>query len=286
MIKKKIKTKLLTGMVSLIIIGTFFLPAAVEITNASDITISTNQSTNSTETTINDYFAKNPINITGMNSNEATKIVKSMVTLSDTAKGVSDNEKSSITNAFKANLGNTFSLHANNFMLDFTNVTVLQVSGETGTEDYYTITVPIVDSNLNFFSNVTAVYDMNKNLKGYQETLISKSVKDTFEINLYSNGTQTNHQILEEKFVSNEDLQQELQDVQKEARQLQQTRGLVEKVACLMIVLNISRTIANILAPVCAAACLSVVPVCVACVTGFVALGGASITGVIGCFKL
>ncbi|MBO0462893.1 hypothetical protein JZO83_14285 [Enterococcus sp. DIV1298c] len=286
MVKKKIKTKLLTGMVSIITLGSFFLPVVVEIANASEITTSTFQSTNSTQATIDDYFSKNPVNVPGMSSNEATKIVESMVTLSETAKGVSDKEKSNITNAFKDDLRNTFSLHTDEFAMDFTNVSVFQVSGETGTEDYYTITVPVVDSNLNFFSNVTAVYDMNKHLKGYQETLISKSVKDTFEINSYSNGTQTNHQILEEKFVPNEELQQQLQDVQKEASQLQQTRGLAEKVACLVIVLNISRTIANILAPVCAAACLSVVPVCVACVTGFVALGGASITGVIGCFKL
>jgi hypothetical protein len=286
MTNKNLKTKVVTGMVVLLTLGAFILPPAVKIASASEITVSTIQSSDSTITTIDDYFSKNPINVPGMSSDEATKIVESMVTLSETAKGVSDTEKSNITNAFKANLIDTFSLHVAIDILDFNNVTVLQVAGETGTEDYYTITVPIADNNHNFFIHVTAVYDMNKNLKGYQETLISKSVKDTFEITSYSNGTQINHQVLEEKFVSNEELQQQLQDVQKGARKLSQTRGIAEKVACLVIVLRISCTIANILAPVCATACLSVVPDCVACVTGFVALGGASITGVIGCFKL
>ncbi|THE07658.1 hypothetical protein E1H99_12345 [Enterococcus hirae] len=65
-----------------------------------------------------------------------------------------------------------------------------------------------------------------------------------------------------------------------------QARGLAEKAACLVIVLGISRTIANIIAPVCAGACLAVPVVCAACITGFVALGGSAIAGVIGCFKL
>ena len=82
------------------------------------------------------------------------------------------------------------------------------------------------------------------------------------------------------------ELKKQLQEVQREFLHLKQARGMAEKAACLAIVLGISRAVANIIAPTCAAACLAVPLVCAACITGFVALAGGAIGGVVACFKL
>ncbi|OTP10812.1 hypothetical protein A5844_000946 [Enterococcus sp. 10A9_DIV0425] len=280
---KNFKIQIITGLVALLTLVSFILPSGVGVAQASMYDFPLEKETSQT---VDTYLEQNPISVPGMNDEDANAIAKNMISFAEKSVGVSSTEKSVITNKFIESMNSEFSLHVSTNLLNFDKVTVLQVSGETREEDYYTITVPVTDDKYNFFSSVTAIYDMNQKLKGYQETLVFESASKTFEVESYADGSLMNHEILDEAFVANEDLQQQLQDVQNEIKNLPQARGLAEKAACLVIVLGISRTIANIIAPVCAGACLAVPVVCAACITGFVALGGSAIAGVIGCFKL
>ncbi|MDR2834502.1 MAG: hypothetical protein LBV67_12390 [Streptococcaceae bacterium] len=283
-LQKKLKIQFVSMLLVLVTFLSMFSPLITEIVRAEVVQPSSVSET--TNSSIDDYFAKNPVNVPGMDSEQATDIVKNMAILSENAKEISEKEKANLIKEFEIILNNSLKLHVSTDVLDLNSTTALQISSETGEKDYYTLTVPIKNDNFNLFSNVTVVFDMNMNLRSYQESLIYKSATGNFEVETFSNGEQTTHKILEDKFVSNDDLKSELQKVQNQAKGLLQARGWGEKVACLVIVLGISRTIANILAPVCAASCVAVPLVCAACVTGFVALGGASISGVIGCFKL
>lgn len=279
-----LKNKFIISLIAVITLASFIIPNFSMIVNAEMI-----QETDYVPMTqtISTYFESNPVTVPGINSKEATSIVKNMGILSETAKEISSKEKNKLMDVFSSKLDSTIQLHVSEKYLTLDNATALQIISENGeNKDYYSLTVPITNEHYNLFSSVTVIFDMMYNIKGVQESLITQSEKDTFEIRTFSNGEEMTHQILEDKFIPNNELKKQLQEVQREFLHLKQARGMAEKAACLAIVLGISRAVANIIAPTCAAACLAVPLVCAACITGFVALAGGAIGGVVACFKL
>ena len=93
-------------------------------------------------------------------------------------------------------------IHVPKSSLDLTNAKVLQVTENS--KDLYTITVPIVDDDYNLFSNLTVTYSQNGENEGYQETIISRGL---------NNKIQMKSDLLNEEFLSNEQIKKDMQNV-------------------------------------------------------------------------
>ena len=58
------------------------------------------------------------------------------------------------------------------------------------------------------------------------------------------------------------------------------------KIACIVVVLGISKYVATIIAGACVAPCPAIQVICAACIGGFAALGTGTMSFVVACFKL
>lgn len=67
---------------------------------------------------------------------------------------------------------------------------------------------------------------------------------------------------------------------------LPQSRGVAAKIACIVVVLGISKYVATIIAGACVAPCSAIQVICAACIGGFAALGTGTMSFVVACFKL
>lgn len=218
-------------------------------------------------------------------TDEELDTFEKMSDIMETTKLVSKTETNDIKVRFQNELRNrNIIIHVPESSLDLANTKVLQVTENS--KDFYTITVPIVGDDYNLFSNLTVTYSQNGENEGYQETIISRGLNNKIQIESYVNGKLMKSDLLNEEFLSNEQIKKDMQNVQKQGALLPQSRGVAAKIACIVVVLGISKYVATIIAGACVGSCPAIPVICAACIGGFVALGTGTMSSVVACFKL
>ncbi|PCF36885.1 hypothetical protein [Staphylococcus delphini] len=158
---------------------------------------------------------------------------------------------------------------------------------------YTYITVPYSDK-YSLTSNLTLVLDKNKKVLEYSEAIVTKSDKNTFDINLYKNGKLVKHEITDFKYKNNKEIVDEVKDYKKNPEKYKKyekgkrlaAAGFGKTALCLGAVLGVDLVVAKLIAGTCVSTCgAGVVPICAACVGGVATMGAANIGGVIACFK-
>ena len=146
--------------------------------------------------------------------------------------------------------------------------------------------MPIVGDDYNLFSNLTVTYSQNGENEGYQETIISRGLKIKIQIESYVNGKLMKSDLLNEEFLSNEQIKKDMQNVQKQGALLPQSRGVAAKIACIVVVLGISKYVGYYH---CRSLCWFVPSYTsyLCCLYWrFLALGTGTMSSVVACFKL
>ncbi|WP_153829989.1 hypothetical protein [Enterococcus mundtii] len=279
------KFKFLTLLLTVITLASFIVPSMTSIAKASEIK-NTNE-LSKTKESIMQEIKKMGVDLTSL-TDEQNTLVDKMVETSQNTFEVSQIEKENVTNYFSKDLANNkVQLHIDNTYLDKAKIVVVQTIDKITNEEYYVITLPVASEDYSFISNVTATYSSNGELKALQETLITKSQKNTFEIHSYSNNNLVNHEILDDTFVSNEQIKNDIQNVTNEVLENSKKRGAVQIIACLVVVLGVSYYLAGVILAACSALCIATLgAACAACIGGFCAFAGVSLTTIGGCFKL
>ena len=279
------KFKFLTLLLTVITLASFIVPSMTSIAKASEIK-NTNE-LSKTKESIMQEIKKMGVDLTSL-TDEQNTLVDKMVETSQNTFEVSQIEKENVTNYFSKDLANNkVQLHIDNTYLDKAKIVVVQTIDKITNEVYYVITLPVASEDYSFISNVTATYSSNGELKALQETLITKSQKNTFEIHSYSNNNLVNHEILDDTFVSNEQIKNDIQNVTNEVLENSNKRGAVQIIACLVVVLGVSYYLAGVILAACSALCIATLgTACAACIGGFCAFAGVSLTTIGGCFKL
>lgn len=185
---------------------------------------------------------------------------------------------------------NNIELHTKLDNLNFNNIEVL--NHDIDDENYLTVTVPI-SGEYSLTSNLTLVLDEQKNIIDYSETLVSKSNINTFKIQSFSNSNETQNEITDIPYTSDEDMLAEFEDYQnnpekyKNDSNMVQPAGIGQVSACLAGILGVDLVVAKLIAGTCVSSCgAGVAPICAACVGGVATMGAANIGGIIACFNL
>ncbi|WP_002144582.1 hypothetical protein [Bacillus cereus] len=229
-------------------------------------------------------FKANAQEFKGNFTKEETQVLEKVASLEKVATEVNPSEALNFKNLFTKGLENgDISVSVSKERLDLENIKVLKVPAKGKT--FTTVTVPIIGENYNFFSNITVVYDSNNNIENHQETLITKSVNNTFEFTSYADGEKVRHEVSNVEYVSNEQLKKELKDLENTSDNLIQ-RGTGKIVGCLASILGIGSAVGYLIVGACMGSCPAAPPICAACVAGFASLGGASMAAVVKCFSL
>ena len=279
-----IKRKIIIGLITVATLASLIVPSGLSVAKATQIESVQQVQVNSN--TLKD-LKKLDIDLDSL-TDEQLGLVEKMADVEQTTRLVSSSEEKEIKTKFSDGLSNnSFSLHVNPDILNLQEAVVLQSIDEVTNKAYYVITVPLSDDNYNMFSRVTAVYEENGDFVSYQEGLITKSEIGTFQIQSYIDGQLQKNEVLEDKYVSNDEMSEELNQISQKTMNLVQTRGVAAIAACLAVVLGISAYVANLIAGVCGVSCaFLIVGICGPCIAGFCALGGAAIGGAVACFKL
>lgn len=172
--------------------------------------------------------------------------------------------------------------------LDYNSSKVVNISEEEKT--YTSITIPLVGDNYSFASNLTVVFDSSLKSYTYTETALTKSENDFFRVDVFNDGKQIKSEELDIPYLSDSEIKSEISRLTEAQNVLDSnvsSRGVVDKIACIAVILGVTKYIGGIIVSFCAGSCAAgVAPLCVACVGGIVTFGGASLTALIKCFKL
>ena len=142
-------------------------------------------------------------------TDEKLDIFTKLFDITETTKLVSTIVTNDMKSRFQMN--RNMIIHVPKSSLDLTNAKVLQVTENS--KDFYTITVPIVGDDYNLFSNLTVTYSQNGENEGYQETIISRGLNNKIQIESYVNGKLMKSDLLNEEFLSNEQIKKDMQNV-------------------------------------------------------------------------
>ena len=172
--------------------------------------------------------------------------------------------------------------------LDYKSSKVVNISEEE--KSYTSITIPLVGDNYSFASNLTVVFDSSLKSFTYTETVLTKSENDFFRIDAFTDGKQTKSEELDIPYLSDSEIKSEMSRLTEAKNELDRnisSRGAADKIACIAVILGVTKYIAGIIVSFCSGSCAAgVVPICAGCVAGVVTFGGASLTALIKCFKL
>lgn len=229
-------------------------------------------------------FKANAQEFKGNSTKEETQVLEKVASLKKTATEVNPSEALNFKNLFTKGLENgDISISVPKEILDLENIKVLNIPAEGKT--FTTVTVPTIGENYNFFSNITVVYNSNNTIENYQETLITKSVNNTFEFTSYADGEKVKHEVSDVEYVSNEQLKKDLKYLENVSDSLIQ-RGTGKIVGCLVAILGVTSGVGYLIVGACMGSCPAAPPICAACVGAFAALGTASMNNILKCFNL
>jgi len=162
--------------------------------------------------------------------------------------------------------------------IDFGHATYLDFTKDE--VDYTAVTIPGDGDKFDFISNLTLVFDQNKNIVNYSETLIRKKDDDTFKYTSYADGERVQHEV--------KDIGYDNRLVDKGLEELRNDQPINHKdtTKCIAAVLGVGTAVAALIAYVCAGSCVVPVsaPICAACIGAYAVVGGGSITAMANCF--
>lgn len=175
-------------------------------------------------------------------------------------------------------------LNYSNADLDFDGARFLEIK-EKG-EKYSSVTIPIVGGQYSLISNSTLIFDSENKIISYSETLITKSDNDMFVVTSYTNGELIQEEVTDIDYISNSELQKELDYMQNaEGDMIQAKRTFSQTVLCISTVALIDLTIARLIAVTCVASCPAIPPICAACIAAVAVVGASNIGAIMACFK-
>ncbi|MDO7267020.1 hypothetical protein [Shouchella clausii] len=179
---------------------------------------------------------------------------------------------------------NQLELNYLNADLDFDEANILDISYNN--ENFTSATFPIVGDDYSVISNLTLVFDSDNEVINYSETLITKSDINTFKVTTYFDGLLTQDEVTDIDYISNEELQEELELIHSvQSDDIVQTQGITEIALCISTVALIDLTVARLIAVSCIASCPAVPPICAACIGAVAVVGSANIGAIIACFR-
>lgn len=176
-------------------------------------------------------------------------------------------------------------LNHSNAELVFDDARFLEI--KENKENYTSVTIPIVGDQYSLISNFTLVFDSENKLLSYSETLITKSKNDKFIISTFFDGTLAQNQETDIDYISNSELQKELETLQNVSQPQNSIQGksFNEIALCISVIALVDLTVARIIAATCIASCPAIPPICVACIGTVGVIGAANIPAVVACFK-
>ena len=144
------------------------------------------------------------------------------------------------------------------------------------------VIVPISDPYA-LMSNIIVYLSDSGTMYRYNETLIDRSVSNTFQIKQYTDGTLTRSDVSDIAYKTNDDLKEELRTELSQQRPM--ARG--NPTACASMAFGVGTGFGAILAWACAGTCVSGVgaPVCIACIGAYAAVSYGSINTFLNCLK-
>lgn len=144
------------------------------------------------------------------------------------------------------------------------------------------VIVPISDPYA-LMSNFIVYLSNSGTMYRYNETLIDRSVSNTFQIKQYADGTLTRSDVSDIAYKTNDDLKEELRTGLSQQRPT--ARG--NPTACASMAFGVGTGFGAILAWACAGTCVSGVgaPVCIACIGAYAAVSYGSINTFMNCLK-
>lgn len=146
------------------------------------------------------------------------------------------------------------------------------------------VTVPL-NGDYSLPSNITIFLDEDNTVLQTNEMLVTKNELGNFQVDTYLNGSITKSEDTGISYMTDEELLAE-EPVDSGI----QPRGIKSVAACLAGVLGVGATTAYIIEVACGGSCAVptpvTAPICAACIGAYAAIGGASIAGVVACFKL
>lgn len=158
--------------------------------------------------------------------------------------------------------------------LDFEEKTVLEHD-----EDYFIITIPIVNENYNMLSNFTITYDETFNLLDYSETHFQESENGFFKVMNYLNGVLISETETDVEFIENAEFERQLQEFE-ESFSNPRMRGVL---SCLKAVAGIGTVMATLIVATCSFVCLVSRSSCGTCFASLGTLGAGAMVAA-ACF--
>lgn len=145
-----------------------------------------------------------------------------------------------------------------------------------------------IKGSYSLLSNLNLLFDSNNKLEYYTETLITRNQTNTFNIQVFANGS-----LLEEKktdipYLTNTQIREGLEGL-KSLKYERENRDVWEIAGCIAAVAGVNGLVAKLIAGTCVAACTAAPiggVVCAACIGGVCAIGAADIAAIVSCFKL
>lgn len=166
--------------------------------------------------------------------------------------------------------------------LNFDESRLLEIEAEG--ENYTSLSIPVTGEEYSFLSNLTVVYDNNKEIVTYSETLYTTNEDNKFVVSNYVDGTLVEQKDTDMDYHTDEELREGLENIQN--GNVVQPQGVGGVAACIVSVAGVTGVVGYMLVTACTGACITLNPVCAACIGGFAAIGAADIGAVAACFQL
>jgi len=157
------------------------------------------------------------------------------------------------------------------------NARITEVDTENG--KIPVMSIPLKNEDLNMLSNLIIFFNENEKIQTYQETHVTESEENTFQIATYTDGKLVGEEKTDIEYVSNEEFEKEYQQLERSARSLSSSeKCMIQKAA-------VSAAIISVILFVCYVACTTIPFSCKGCLTGGFALSTAALTSILACIS-
>lgn len=161
-------------------------------------------------------------------------------------------------------------IHINEFSYDYNN----SILSEVSSKEYFSLTIPVVGNTYSVLSNLTIIFDGNFLPVSYSELILTESTKETFNIQIYTDGIKTYSEVTDIEYIRNSEMNKWLDEMQTVYDGVQ---PYALDLPCFGAVTGAGAAISGLLVKVCGGPCTLAPPICAVCVGGIIIVGGGSI---------
>lgn len=152
-----------------------------------------------------------------------------------------------------------------------------QLAHVADSEESTALTVPVKGNEYSILSNLTVLFDENNQPITYSELILTKSEKNTFVIQIFTDGIETYNEITDLEYVSNTEMNDWISDVQDVYNNPQHLQPYGLDIPCFVAVSGAGATVSGLILKLCGAPCALAPPTCAVCLGGIIVIGGGSI---------